>query len=372
MRMRVSVVVLAAGAMAAISLGTAVPGEAATPAPQYKLVLGPMDSGEYTGINNRGDIIGIGVDPAAFGNEEGFLIKAGTTTPIVLGAPGDETDQHTNTTPRSINDQGVIVGNYQKTIVFQGGEAMIPRPLIWQDNGIGSDLGVNPSGEADAFGINGNQQIVGTQAGSTLTSWLQQGSTVTNLPTLPGANTTEAFAVNSNGVVVGDSGHGISGQTATEWVNGKISSLGQLNGGSWGEALAVNTSGQAVGAATMPGDPVNLSRAVMFSNGKAIDLHVPGAGQGGARAMAINSSGVIVGVDGVEPPLDLLSMGSGFVYRNGQATELNALVAPHPNVQLSEATGINDAGDIVGIAGVTLPDGTETSVGYELIPITTP
>src|SRR5579859_2104000 len=116
MRMRILAVVLAGGAVAAaVSLGTAVPSEAAVPAPQYKLVLGPMDSGEYVGINNRGDIIGIGVDPAAEGREEGFLIKAGTTTPIILGAPGDETDQGTDTTPRSINDQGVIVGNYQKS-----------------------------------------------------------------------------------------------------------------------------------------------------------------------------------------------------------------------------------------------------------------
>ena len=95
-----------------------------------------------------------------------------------------------------------------------------------------------------------------------------------------------------------------------------------------------------------------------------------GAGQGAAQANAINSSGVIVGEDGIDP--DLLSVGNGFIYQNGQATELNTLIAPTPNVRLAGASGINDVGDIVGIADVTGPDGTQSSVGYELVPITTP
>lgn len=365
MRMRLSAVVLTGAAVAAV-VGTAAPSAVAAPAPQYTLVLGSAQTLEYLGIDTRGDIIGIGLDAASENREEGILIKAGTTTPIFLGAPGDETDQGTETRPRSINDQGVIVGNYQKVVVFPSGEAEIPRPTIWPNlDGIGSDIGVNPSGDADAFGINDNQEIVGTQAGTTVTPWSRQGTTVTNLPTL-GGKTTEALGLNDNGVVVGDAVRANGNQQAVTWVNGKISSLGTLNGGTFGEALAINDSGQAVGAATTPGSPINLSRAVMFSNGKAIDLRVPGAGQGSAHATAINSSGVIVGDDGVDP--DLVDLGNGFVYRNGQATELNTLIAPTPNVRLAGATGINDAGDIVGLAVVTAPDGTETSVGYELVP----
>lgn len=369
MRKRISAVVLVGGAVAA-SLGIAVPSQAATPAPQYKLVLGTAKDAQYVGINNRGDIIGIGSDAAAQGREEGFIIKAGTTTPVILGAPGDETDQHTHTTPRSITSQGVVVGNYEKNEVLPGGvEATILRPATWPDNGTGSDLGVNSAGTADAFGINDNSQIVGTQAGNTVTPWLQQGSTVTNLPTFSGATTTEALAVSSKGVVVGDGNQANGNQVAAEWVNGKISSLGIINGGTSSEALAINGSGQAVGWATTPGSTFNQS-AVLFSNGKAIDLNVPGTGQGFAQATAINTNGVIVGEDGIDP--DLVDSGNGFVYRNGQATELNTLIAPTPNVRLAGASGINDAGDIVGIAVVTAKDGTESSVGYELLPITTP
>lgn len=367
MRMRLLTAALAASAVAVVT-GTAPLSAAAATAPQYELVLGALNT-EYLGINARGDIIGLGIQPGTGGREEGFILKAGSTTPVFLGAPGDQTNQHTHTRPRSINDQGVVVGNYQKLVVFPGGAAEIPRSTIWPGpDGTGTDFGVNPTGDADAFGINDNQQIVGTQAGSVVTPWLKQGTTVTTLPTPPGATATEALAVNINGVVVGDAVLAGGTTSAVQWVNGTISTLGTLRGGTFAEALAVNKTGQVVGTALPPGAPRNLSRAVLFSNGKAVDLNVPGSGQGGAQATAINSSGVVVGEDGIDP--DLLPLGNGFIYRNGQVAELNTLIAPTANVRLASATGINDSGVIVGTAGITLPDGTQSDAGYELVPIT--
>lgn len=365
MRVLLQVAALAAGAVTTV-VGTAAPSAAATPAPQYKLVLGPAETSQYLGINARGDIIGVGVDAALFGREEGFIIKAGTTTPVFLADPGTNNQ---NSMPRSINGQGVAVGNYEKNEVLPTGEAEVTRPAIWPGPGsAGSDLGVAPAGTADAFGVNDQQQIVGTQGGNVDTAWLQQGGTVTNLPTFPGGTTSEALAINDSGVVVGDATQSNGHQPAAEWVNGQISSLGTLNGGGFAEALAVNASGQAVGAASAPGSAANLFHAVLFSGGKAVDLNVPGANQGAAHATAINTAGVIVGDDGIDP--DLVDIGNGFVYRNGHATELNTLIAPTPNVRLAGATGINDAGDIVGTAVITAPDGSETDAGYELVPIT--
>lgn len=373
MRVLLQVAVLAAGAVTAV-IGAAAPSAAAAPAPQYRLVLGSAVTSQYLGINARGDIIGVGADAALFGRQEGFIIDAGTTTPIFLADPGTNNQ---NSMPRSINDQGVVVGNYQKNEVISGGEAEITRPAIWPGpGGTGSDLGVNPTGTADAFGINDQQQIVGTQGGRTsITPWLDNGTTVTNLPPLSGSNDTEALGENSNGVAVGEAavpGGTLPGgnQAALEWANGKISMLGQLNGGAWSEALAINTAGQAVGSAAPAGRSLLDAHAVMFSGGKAIDLNVPrGTNPGSAHATAINTSGVIVGDDAVFP--DLVSIGNGFVYRNGHATELNSLIASTPNVRLAGATGINDTGDIVGTAVLTAPDGTETTVGYELLPIPT-
>ncbi|WP_370941989.1 hypothetical protein AB5J62_23045 [Amycolatopsis sp. cg5] len=364
MRLLFQVAVLAVGA------GMAVPNAAAAPAPQYRLVLGSAKTLEYRGINARGDIIGVGLDPARFGREEGFVIKAGTTTPIFLADPGTNNQ---NAVPRSINDQGVVVGNYQQNVVVPGGAEEITRPAIWPGpGGAGSDLGVNPTGSADAFGINGQQQIVGWQAGpASITPWQRNGTTVTNLPPLNGSNDTEALGENSNGVVVGDAavpGGTLPGgdQVALEWVNGKLITLGQLNGGAWSEALAINTAGQAVGSASPAGSSLLDSHAVLFSGGKAIDLNVPrGVNQGTAHATAINTGGVIVGADAVFP--DISGVGNGFVYRDGHATELNSLVKRTPNVRLGGATGINDAGDIVGTAVLTAPDGTVSTVGYELL-----
>ncbi|MFJ9787324.1 hypothetical protein ACIRSS_47665 [Amycolatopsis sp. NPDC101161] len=355
-------------------IGTAAPGTAAAPAPQYRLVLGAADTLEYRGINARGDIIGVGLDAARFGREEGFVLKAGTTTPLFLADPGTNNQ---DSRPRSINDQGMVVGNYQKNVVSPGGAQEITRPAIWPGpGGAGSDLGLNPTGSADAFGINDHQQIVGWQGGrNSITPWLRNGTTVTNLPPLGGSDDTEALGENSNGVVVGEAavpGGTLPGgnQVALEWSNGKLSTLGQLNGGAWSEALAINTAGQAVGSASPAGHSLLDSHAVLFSGGKAVDLNVPrGVNQGTAHATAINTGGVIVGDDAVFP--DVSGIGNGFVYRDGHATELNSLIAPTANVRLGGATGINDGGDIVGTAVLTAPDGTVSTVGYELLPIST-
>ena len=358
-----------AAAAATTAIGTAAPGASAAPAPQYRLVLSSVTNSEYRGINSRGDIIGVAPDPARFGREEGFVIKAGTTTPVFLADPGTASQ---NAEPRSINDQGVIVGNYQQIRTFPARE--ITRPAIWPGPGsAGSDLGVDPTESADAFGINDNQQIVGWQGNQTaLTPWQRNGTTVTNLPPLAGSNDTEAVGENSNGVVVGRAAVPGDNQAAVEWTNGKLSTLGQLNGGTWSEALAINTAGQAVGSAAPAGSSLFDTHAVLFSGGKAIDLNVRrGVNPDTAHATAINTSGVIVGDDAFIDPLDVSGLNNGFVYRNGHATELNTLIAPKPNVRLAGATGINDTGDIVGTAVLTAPDGTETTVGYELLPIPT-
>ncbi|SDW36978.1 hypothetical protein SAMN05421504_101405 [Amycolatopsis xylanica] len=366
MRLPFRVAVLAAGAVIAGG-GVAVPDAAAAPAPRYRLVLGSAKTLEYRGINARGDIIGVGLDPACFGREEGFVIKAGTTTPIFLADPGTNNQ---NSVPRSINDQGVVVGRYLKNVVVPGGAQEITRPAIWPGPGsAGSDLGVNPTGSADAFGINDHQQIVGWQGGPTsITPWQRNDTTVTNLPPLGGSTDTEALGENSDGVVVGDAAVPGGNQVALEWANGKLITLGQLNGGAWSEALAINTAGQAVGSAAPAGSSLLDSHAVMFSGGKAIDLNVPrGVNQGTAHATAINTGGVIVGDDAVFP--DISGISNGFVYRDGHATELNSLIKRTPNVRLGGATGINDAGDIVGTAVLTAPDGMVSTVGYELLPI---
>ena len=57
--------------------------------------------------------------------------------------------------------------------------------------------------------------------------------------------------------------------------------------------------------------------------------------------------------------------GHAFVYQNGQATDLNSLIAPGSGLVLLNATGINDNGVIVGSAS----NSNGQTVGFELTPV---
>jgi probable HAF family extracellular repeat protein len=73
-------------------------------------------------------------------------------------------------------------------------------------------------------------------------------------------------------------------------------------------------------------------------------------------AHAINDNGVIVGHGG---------NGHTFVYRNGQAADLNGLIAAGSGFTLINAAGINGNGVIVG----TAINGTGQTFGFELTPV---
>jgi probable HAF family extracellular repeat protein len=80
-------------------------------------------------------------------------------------------------------------------------------------------------------------------------------------------------------------------------------------------------------------------------------------GNSARQANAINNSGVIVGNGG---------NGDAFIYQNGQATDLNNLIAPGSGFTLITADGINNNGDIVGTAVSSVRNAT---FGYELTPV---
>ncbi len=74
-----------------------------------------------------------------------------------------------------------------------------------------------------------------------------------------------------------------------------VTDLGTL-GGAFGEARALNNSGQVVGASSLSNGELH---AFLYSDGRMIDLGIPGAGvcngSGWAEATGINDSGQIVG-----------------------------------------------------------------------------
>jgi probable HAF family extracellular repeat protein len=117
-----------------------------------------------------------------------------------------------------------------------------------------------------------------------------------------------------------------------------ITDLGTF-GGTHSEATAINRIGQVVGLATYPGS--QIGHAFLYSNGVKQDLGTIGGVTGAfSIATALNNSGQVVGNSNVT------SVGiHAFLYSNGAMRDLGTLGGAFSN-----ATGINNAGQVAGFA----------------------
>jgi probable HAF family extracellular repeat protein len=145
----------------------------------------------------------------------------------------------------------------------------------------------------------------------------------------------EAHGVNPSGAAVGTSGG------ATLWKDGKAIELGVLPNGDFSQANAINPAGQIVGSSDTsqaPGGGDNTSHAVLWQDGVMTDLGTLGGS--GSQAWAINAAGVVVGVSYMPNNLDQ----HAFLWRHGTMTDLGTL----PGGWVSQAYGINARGQAVG------------------------
>lgn len=271
----------------------------------------------------------------------------------------------------AVNSTGVSVG-------YATRDAGLPSEVAFEASGGGTTalgaLGGSTS-SSRALGINSNGLVVG-MSGTTSGynhAFLYNGSTMTDLGTLGGKGFSEAFDVNDNGMVVGDAITRGGADHAFSYTGGKLTDLGVLSGGTGSEARAVNVTGQIVGFSY---SSTGIHRAFLYSGGTMSDLGTLGGAQ--ADAYDINAQGDIIG-DSVD------STGSwhGFVYTSGlmislgpvgsaaysinddgeivgnagghavifngsTATDLNTLIPANSGWVLTDATGINNAGQIVG------------------------
>ena len=228
-------------------------------------------------INNRGQIVGDGIDP--FGEPHAFLFDRGVLTD--LGAlPGVSLS---SSAAADINERGDVAG-----IAYRAGAIM--RMVMWIGGAI-QDLGTVPFGEGVVKGINERRQIVGySQNPSVTRGWVWQEGVFTMLPLPDGATDSFAWDINDRGdivgVAIGDSTH------AVLWpAGGGVIDLGTLtgDGGSW--AQGINNRGQVVGYSS---GPDGFTRPFLWRAGTMIDLGpLPGDPQGAASA--ISDAGVIVG-----------------------------------------------------------------------------
>lgn len=290
---------------------------------------GGSDQSQGTGINNSGQVSGIG--QAAVGRH-GFLWESGsglTDIGAFLASPSDSL-------ANGINSAGTIVGHSQMS-----GE----RAFIWQD-GIGlTDLGELPGGPTRSFGygINDFGQAVGYSfvAAATTHAFLwESGVGMTDLGTLAGETNSEAFAINNSGQVVGN-----SGERPFLWQSGLgMTDLGGLaGGGGRGGALDISNAGHAVGYSFTSDSTYH---AFLWQDGSGmLDLGDLPVGIGLSKADAVNDVGQVVGNSQTGGPFP-----HAFVWQSDTGIlDLNDLLGPGgAGWIVYGARGINDAGQIAG------------------------
>lgn len=171
------------------------------------------------------------------------------------------------------------------------------------------------------------------------------------LPLLPGDSDGAATAINDRGDVVGISGicdQAVGRETARHmvlWRDGRAVDLGNIGGDAWNTPMAINQRGDVVGFAnTVPGTGFHAHAFFRsHTGGPPIDLGVLYPGDTISQALGINDRGQVVG----------LSCGSsgcrGFLWQDGRMVDLNQLAPGYAGV-IEDAQDINNLGQITGQA----------------------
>jgi probable HAF family extracellular repeat protein len=181
---------------------------------------------------------------------------------------------------------------------------------------------------------------------------------IQQLPTFPGDPDGAATAINDEGQAVGISGTcfvavgSFSAAHALLWQNGTVTNLGSLGGIAWNTPGAINNRGVVVGFSDLPGDEdgnPNFHAFRWTSESGMQDLKtLPGDAL--SEATGVNDQGQIVGVSyaaGFANP-------RAFLWQNGVMTDLNTLIPGGSSLYLLSANDINNEGIITGQACVLI------------------
>ena len=249
----------------------------------------------------------------------------------------------TNSRAQGINNRTQVVG-FSFTARF-GADA---HGFLWSD-GVMEDLHpvISLGGSASfATAINEAGHIVGdatTPGDAEDHAFLLRRGTVLDLGTL-GGTFSFADALNASDTVVGTSAlPGNQAFHAFVW-NGSMVDMGSL-GGVYSEALAINNRGTVVGFSLLAGD--QSQHAFLWRDGRLADLHAPSLPASSA-ALGINNAGQIVGL--ASPTVEDVFDGNFAVLWDGdRVIDLNTLIPAGSGWQLYRAAAINDRGEIAGV-----------------------
>jgi probable HAF family extracellular repeat protein len=159
---------------------------------------------------------------------------------------------------------------------------------------------------------------------------------VTDLGTTSGNSVSEGFALNDAGEAAGVS-ETPSAAIATLFSGGKATSISTL-GSSVSVANAINATGEIAGWNSFNSSPTFDPQAFLYSNGAMKNINSPSVFPSGTEASGINNSGEVVGT-GYLTSSDF----HAFLYSDGKMTDLGP-----PGALQASAVAINNSGQIIG------------------------
>jgi probable HAF family extracellular repeat protein len=331
-------------------------------------------------INDRGQIVGRSQTTEVLGTgfrNQGFIWENGVLKPLTSTGVKNGGGLLTGETvtqrggggfTAAINDLGAIVGTSDEI----AGQAT-DRGLLWQKE-VGSDYSLQitdlPGVETYFFDINNKNEIAGRHIygpGSTSTAsnrtrplYVEQGF-VNPLPDL-GGDTGRGVGINNKSVIVGEvDSDGLNDKTvntAALWEKGADGKYKLTNLGTFGAEQAtlrdINDAGQIIGNTSGGTGATATSSPFLLQNGEKINLGSLGGANGSTAG--INQFGQVVGVS-----QNASLQNRAFVWNNGTIKDLNSLILTNPsfggsNVTLTNATGINNFGDISAYGSYTYKD----------------
>lgn len=301
---------------------------------QYTIVdLGTLGGSQSTatGVNTRGDVVGFARN--ATEQDRAFLVPSGGSMQD-LGTFGGPSSY-----AYAINDFGTVVGSAAASTAGNP-----QRAFAW--TGSLQPLGDLGGPTSVAYGINDVDDIVGSSDTNPTFGnphgFRWRAGNMADLGTL-GGQFSIAFDVSDAGAVVGTGF--LAGNTANHavlWTGGPGQDLGVLGTGVRSVANGINRLGVIVGRSENASASTNHLAFVRPVGGPMQSLGTLGGSN--SEAMAINSSGLIVGWSE-----NLIAQRRAFFSNGVGMTDLNTLLPGGSNWVLNEARGVNEAGQIVGV-----------------------